>query len=230
MCKDEDVLLDLDEVNGMSIGDYISFDPGKYGSTTLYILNKERDFKYLNYGIEYPDYQNCSLSYGVEFMYVPDTYLNNILASELTIPLSAYLLNRYRKWDDPFNEAEDWPLELPFMSEAAEEFIFHFNTKRDAYHAVLHPKNKLAPSFRLSMLQDDIEILAKSDAIPNEYYYFYYDQDNSDCSIGKFLTDDSEDLIVKEFDRHVNYHSDFRHGVGPAQCLPLNIFGVTRKW
>lgn len=51
-------------------------------------------------------------------------------------------------------------------------------------------------------LGDDVLMLSKSDK-SNEYWYFWLDNDVSDCCIGRFVTEDSEEEIVKEFTQYV---------------------------
>ena len=46
--------------------------------------------------------------------------------------------------------------------------------------------------------EDDIIFVGKSVSEENTYCFFYYDCDVSDCSIGRFVTDDSEEVVLSE--------------------------------
>ena len=48
----------------------------------------------------------------------------------------------------------------------------------------------------LHLFGDDIQILGK---ITGGYMFFYYDLDVSDCSIGRFRTNDNQEQVVNEF-------------------------------
>lgn len=49
-----------------------------------------------------------------------------------------------------------------------------------------------------TMFSDDIDILARDDA--GCWWYFGFDQDVSDCVIGRFQTDAREDVVIRDFD------------------------------
>ena len=67
----------------------------------------------------------------------------------------------------------------------------------------------------MGKLNDDCLILAK---IKDGYIYFWYDKDCSDCSIGKFETDDSESEVIVEFEKMID---ESNH---PKIEIPINLF------
>lgn len=53
----------------------------------------------------------------------------------------------------------------------------------------------------LSWLDDDILILSRSKDL--EWWFFWFDRDVSDCSIGRFSTNDDWDTVIKRFEYYV---------------------------
>ena len=72
---------------------------------------------------------------------------------------------------------------------------------------------------------DDIVILAVSDF--GDFWYFYYDQDTSDCSIGRFKTGDSEEKVIECFTKHCNDMSlsSSRAYADAEVCMEENLEG-----
>jgi hypothetical protein len=52
----------------------------------------------------------------------------------------------------------------------------------------------------LGELGDDVLMLSKSEY--GEYWYFWLNRDVSDCSIGRFTTDDTEEQVLAEFEKY----------------------------
>lgn len=82
----------------------------------------------------------------------------------------------------------------------------------------VHPK--------LTDYDDDIFILAKSRDASNSYFYFWYDMDCSDCSIGNFVTTDDIDIVIKKFEAWVyemnNMHSRYFQTIrDKSLCEPI---------
>lgn len=57
--------------------------------------------------------------------------------------------------------------------------------------------------------EDDIIVLARGDK-PGEWWLFWFDRDVSDCSLGRFRTEDDADTISANIDRWINGRTD--HG------------------
>jgi hypothetical protein len=81
---------------------------------------------------------------------------------------------------------------------------------------------------RLSKITgDDILVLAKSkDGMA--YWYFCFDQDVSDCDIGRFSVKDKEDVVIKEFVEYANDLSkrlsvDYEVSDVPIQSVSVDI-------
>lgn len=116
--------------------------------------------------------------------YVSSTYLNGIV--NYTTPVLCYLTQRYR----PSEELND-----QVVQEKLKEL-------------------KTTPHTNLGIFGDDVWMIGKIDlermkylydedyykeyGSENEYVFFWFDQDVSDCSVGRFKTSDSLQTIKEE--------------------------------
>jgi len=81
-----------------------------------------------------------------------------------------------------------------------------------------------------NFFDDDVAILAVSDI--GEYWYFYYDQDCSDCSIGRFRTDDSEEKVIlkfKLFCNNLDVKYNYEENSERKEAIELNPM-MFHKW
>lgn len=51
------------------------------------------------------------------------------------------------------------------------------------------------------LLQDDVLLLSKNET--NEWWFYWFDRDVSDCCIGRFITDDSDGAVLQLFEEFV---------------------------
>ena len=76
----------------------------------------------------------------------------------------------------------------------------------------------------MGQFEDDVIILAY-EKNTNAYWYFWFDCDVSDCSVGRFKTDLSKqqviDLYNKELDRLITEGYDFQRAY-----YPLNVKNI----
>lgn len=155
--------------------------------------------------------------------YISNTFLNGFI--NYVTPIKGYVLNRYVDWyksennailirttsktvqnQDPriFKTEQCYVDELPGY-ENEHWHYYTFKNKKNILD-IFNEDPALCCHTDLSMFNDDIVILAKRkiDNLPPEYWFFYFDCDPSDCHIGRFLTNDSEEEIVVNFSECIN--------------------------
>lgn len=132
-------------------------------------------FEYFNDSCDYPDdIVHNPIPYGTIWHYVSDTLLNGFV--NYINPVAVFVLDRYVPWE---------------------------GEKQNLFNEISASKrSNNFPQTVLSCFHDDIVILGKvpvwmdSDEM-GRYIFFRYDMDCSDCSIGKFETQDREGDVVK---------------------------------
>lgn len=219
------------------------FDPSAFGSSVSYDYRSPNDFKYLDYGVEHPKIGGVILPLGIEYIDVSSSFLDGFI--NYYLPLRAYLLNCSIDWDTTF-EKDDIPEILmsskaPLLHDAKYTVIkseyegynrLRFPTKRDIYTATLKNAKYMETNTSISMFRDDVVILGKSRLLSNEYMVFYYDTDVSNCCIGRFQTEDTQQEVIKEFDRYELYERPENRGYynGQPKPLTMDVFRGWLKW
>jgi len=155
--------------------------------------------KYFKERIEYPDPCKIGLPPGILLYYISNSFLNGWI--NYVEILASNIINRYQE---------------PVENEAV---ILYYKEvqKTTTTYAGDYELLKLLP-------RDDLLILGKEKPLPEhqkytylnivdplrieglenipEYYWFlWYDQDNSDCAIGRFETQDKEDVVIESFNK-----------------------------
>lgn len=109
--------------------------------------------------------------------YISSTFLNGWI--NYVKPVKAYVIARYRNGEK--------------LAERVEAF-----------------KKEQPPHTDLYYFQDDVHILAHSDSkepgAANDWWYFHFDCDVSDCSIGRFQ-DSNKDEVLKDFELYMKWLS-----------------------
>lgn len=177
---------------------------------------------YFNDEVEYPrDIAINILPVGTRWDYVGSNFLNAFI-NYVNVE-KAYVLNRYLKWqDNPQHEIsiQDPPSSFKWVSRkpTTKLELFELLTQPGRVHHV-----KLDCDF-----QDDVLILAtaKSDEEQEQklWFFFWYDRDCSDCSLGRFTTSDSDEVVKEKFSA---YCTDAEHDRQDSKEIPLHYF---RGW
>ena len=183
--------------------------------------------KYFTDGVDYPNILGGDiLPDGTLWSYVSSTFLNGFINYAQAI--KCYLMNRYRDWNE---ERENDDLKLHHRPPMENKWVDHvFKTKEEVYQFVLKNPTGYIHS-ELGVFNDDILVLGKVKDTPNKYIFFWFDLDVSDCCIGVFTTEDTEETVVNEFRSYVQEISaklqrDYLRktdGCSAAE-LPLGIF------
>ncbi len=147
------------------------------------------------------------LPYGTYYPNVSHSFLNAFINHVDVIKI--YQLDRY--------ENEDWrPLGVLYKEIGERNWRPFTKTKADLKELVVNQQIEFANT-NLAMFGDDIVILAKVPNSENGFIFFWFDCDVSDCSIGKFRTDDSVKNIIKACENFL-VRSEF-----PFASLPLSF-------
>lgn len=103
-----------------------------------------------------------------------------------------------------------------FVVHRYEEDVEQLSKRVDAWHE--------NPTYhtRLSVFEDDVMLLARSER--GDWWYFWFDCDVSDCCIGKFEDEPGAD-IPAEFEEYVRERAeDLRsYHAGPAAWMELDV-------
>lgn len=185
-------------------------------------MTKEaKQFKnYFKYNESYP--QNLvynPLELNVDLEYVSNTYLDAFI-NYVKIK-KAYLIDRYTPWEEEFDEPPT--IQVMDSPKSFNWIDVTLHNKQQLYDYLTQEHIRL--STKLREFSDDVIILAnvidaeKNDT--NQWIYFWYDNDVSDCSIGRFETLDSEEVITDCFNKFVK-DLDFTNG--EAKEIPIHAF------
>lgn len=165
--------------------------------------NSEPTFRdYFHEEIDYPDVLGSTvLPIGTEWNYVASSFLDGIV--NYAKPIKAFLLNRYYEWEELI---EDQKYDNEFLTK---EQIFNKLTSNPSFHTKIYS------------LRDDVIILSKIKDSDNMYIYFWYDIDCSDCSVGRFISNQGDDKVIELFSKWV---SEMRDNQGGSVEVPLDFF------
>lgn len=185
---------------------------------TKEIIEPQRSFveNYFHRVIEYPvGIAAAILPIGVLYRYISVSFLDGLIGH--VTPAKAFVLGRYRQWDSSYRMG---PLALEngmTVEPSTKEEAFRLLTSSDCSYL----------DTKLRFFDDDVLILARISPHssyklhPDErimYYYFHYDPDVSNCSIGRFLTDKPDEDVKASFALHVENYPDNSFG---AREIPI---------
>jgi len=170
---------------------------------------------------QYPTIGMDILPMNVLYEYVSSSFLNGFI--NYTTIIKAFVLGRYHDWDEVLDEGEgDISVRVPPNTLTWK--TIHCKTKNELYKELTIPgamyHGKLDVDF-----QDDVLILSKSKV--NEsgewcYFYFWYDRDCSDCSIGRFKTKDTETEVIEKFSTQCQ--KKYEYNEFGSKEIPLHYF------
>lgn len=137
--------------------------------------NKKTIWQYFDENIEYPRKLALDpIPYGTVWTYVSSTFLNGFI--NYVEPIKCYVIDRYTSDDKNVGD---------------KEYITKGDLKKkiiagelDVYHT------------DLSSFEDDIIMLADIGE-KGHYMFFWFDMDVSDCSIGRFKTEDTKEDVIQ---------------------------------
>ena len=185
---------------------------------------------YFTSTVEYPrDVAENPLPFGTQYNYISSSFLDGFI--NYVTPVKAYVLARYVGWDeeswieannedDEFNTRDATGKWEKFKPKSKDELFIRMTTKG----AISSPH--LDYDF-----QDDVLILSRAGkrSIPtiaglytSIWYFFWYDRDCSDCSIGRFSTTDSDEIVIKLFSEYVEKHPV--NSLGLPRVIPMHYF------
>lgn len=160
----------------------------------LRIMEKQKKiWDYFDEDIEFPkEVASNPIPYGTVWTYISHTFLNGFINH--VDPVACYVLNRYTPEEEKMEGVKVIDKNKPGSWHDFE------GTKKELIDAVVSEVKEFSHT-ALGCFSDDVVILAK---IPveygektNAYMFFWFDCDVSDCSIGRFKTDDTEEQIIQ---------------------------------
>jgi len=139
---------------------------------------------------------------GILYTYISNIFLNAFI-NYVDIQKS-FILGRHHDWYDDLSENGEITISV---SEPGQSPIKKsFKTKQEIYDTLTKPKTAIHPRLDVDF-QDDVLILAKAydeSNIKFNWVFFWFDRDNSDCCIGKFNTNDTDEIVIKAFEKFCN--------------------------
>lgn len=178
--------------------------------------------------VDYPRLRERAeiLPFGELWSYVSSSFLNGFVNScSDKPPLRAYVFGRYTAADEtPYKDCDDRPSyqEPPgsFKWQQVDESL----TKRQLFDLLTRPS--VLAHTRLGIFSDDVLALfySKLDDGKDCYWFFWFDMDVSDCGIGRFVTEDSQEVVVAKFDAYVSDRSAAIGCEHEPWLLPTHFF------
>lgn len=164
---------------------------------------------YFEDNIEYPsEVVHNPLPYGTVWSYISSTFLNGFV--NYVKPISCFVLDRYTADDE---EIGDRNLTVCNKGEFGKWHKWN-GTKRELITAICSGDKEMCHT-DMSCFGDDITILAEVETDIEDgkgrYMFFWFDNDVSDCSIGKFKTDDSKEQVVQSMKNWLDAFTSFFH-------------------
>lgn len=135
--------------------------------------------------------------------YVASSFLDGVI-NYVDIK-KAYLLDRYNKMDGPFRNDEVVKVSVRDGAANGTWVTKECTTKRQIFDAVT-TEGASYHSKMDSCFRDDVLLLSKAqsdDPACKIYCFFWFDRDSSDSCIGRFETDDPEEIIISKFTDYV---------------------------
>jgi hypothetical protein len=182
----------------------------------VYIRDQENEvhmpeefWEYFYETIDYPKIGQIDeiLPIGTLYRFVSSTFLNGFINYSTESIRSAFVAARYKFWH-------------ALMEDEKGEGV----TKANKYRQVIESGNGFHSD--LSCLEDDVIVLCKTQETRDGWavgvwWFYWFDQDVSDCSIGRFSTDDSDEVVVNKFNEMVLRNAS---ELGMPKPLPRSFF------
>jgi hypothetical protein len=152
---------------------------------------------YFEDNIEYPkNIADNPIPYGEVWTYVSSTFLNGFI--NYVKPIGCYVVNRYTEETEDISDRE-----VSICDKGKFGNWHKFSGTKKGLIDLIVSEEKEVYHTRLNCFADDIIILAKIETESdeeNKYIFFWFDSDVSDCSIGKFKTNDSQEEILNSIE------------------------------
>lgn len=170
---------------------------------------------YFDDEVEYPkDIAENPLPLGTLYSYVSSTFLNGFI--NYVSVIDAFVLHRYTELGKDMTEhLEGKTYQEPAGSNKWTKFPTAI-TKGEVIDLMSQPRRLSGTD--LNIFDDDVILLARTKTDTNVFYFFWFDCDVSDCMIGRFRTEDSQEIVIDKFRNFVRKLS-FGH-----RELPLHFF------
>jgi hypothetical protein len=156
-------------------------------------MKNKKIWDYFDEHIDYPNnIVDNPIPYGTLWSYISSTFLNGFI--NYVNPVGCYVVNRYT---EETADVTDRNVSVCDKGKFGNWHKFE-GTKLELINTIVSGEKEVYHT-KLNCFGDDIIIIAKIENEldeENKYIFFWFDCDVSDCSIGKFITDDSQELIL----------------------------------
>ena len=162
---------------------------------------------------DYPDvFAGEILPDGTMYEYISTTFLNGFI-NYVEIQ-KAFLLARYARWNDQDTDLGTREISI----RDGGKWTKFTGTKEENFQKLIAPGATFHS--KLNDLSDDVVILAKTKNT-NEWVYFWFDCDCSDSCIGRFSTEDADEVVIEAFSESCLSFSDNGE---KSREIPLHYF------
>lgn len=142
---------------------------------------------YMPYSMEYPDPTQIDMFNSNWLMsYISHSFLNGWI--NYTKPISAFVINRYREADEFRVKIKEWETTK----------MHHSNLNFFGDDVLILAKTRLEKYYKYKYIEE----------YRPSYWFFWFDQDVSDCEIGRFETSDSESDVIESFKHYLTWLGD----------------------
>jgi len=183
-------------------------------------INKKTIWDYFHDNEDYPsDIAHNPIPYNTSWCYVSSTFLNGFI--NYVKPINAFIIDRYKLRDQDITDRK-----ASVKKEG--EWINFTGTKQELINKLVSKELSMYHT-KLDSFGDDFVILAEietSEQLKGKYMFFWFDMDCSDCSIGKFETEDTPELVSQSVREWLNKESS-QNSEPPNENSDNGIFGYT---
>ena len=157
-------------------------------------MTNKKIWDYFDENIEYPkEIAHNPIPYGTVWCYISSTFLNGMI--NYVKPINCFVLDRYTAPDE---NVGDRNFTVCNKGEFGKWHKWN-GSKKELIDVIVSGEKEMYHT-KLDCFGDDIIILAKIETENDDtdkYIFFWFDMDCSDCSVGKFETDDLESDVIQ---------------------------------
>lgn len=179
---------------------------------------------YFEEGKDYPGVEAVlnPIPLGIRYDFVASSYLNGFI--NYGTFLKAFAIGRHCPWDEIIGRPTTVQVRENLASTNVENkwVTKQCSTRNELFNTVTQPNAIIHPTL-MSHFRNDVLILQKliHEDHPVQYLFFWFDEDVSDCSIGRFETDDPEEVVIQKFENYVKSLEFIPYG---SREIPLQYF------
>lgn len=157
---------------------------------------------------------------GTDYNYVASSYLDGFINYGTLVKL--FVVGRCRDWFEDFESDDRNTVMINDSKTGGYNWVEKFYKDKDELFNLVTQPNAVSNLCLSQHFQDDVVILKRlTNFSENQWIYFWYDMDSSDCSIGRFTTDDNDQTVIQKFTEFVKNSEANKFG---EREIPLHCF------